>query len=255
MDNPSSRRTLLLLLFAAWVVIDVALVAASWNDRLPETATAVVALACFFAQFATLAGWLSLGDGPVLLRVAGCVGVFVLLLGAIAAGNPERSLGPDSFWLSAGGVFSLLTAALLSVVRGLGLRCRQRSQVATPRLQFSLLQIFLLTTVTAVALAILKLLSWRQPGSGSLHFALVVSSLAAFASATWLLMFRLPRLPGVFVVIATAPLFGALGGVLDQGDYLPWLAFTLLLAGGLALNLHVLLLGGYELTRFRTGSP
>jgi hypothetical protein len=253
-----SRRTLIGLLIIAWGVLDVAVVLAlrwfSENHATGETLMAVITLGCYFAQFATLAGWLPLGDGRPLVRGTLCVLTFFLLQGIIwLFGSNYHSA--EGIWFTIGSAYSLMVFAPLGVLRLLGVGCRlsETRGSGQGRLQFSILQIFLLTTGTAIVLSIVKQMRWNIPGGDVLEFVLITLALAAIAWITWLSVFRLPLAAGVIVPIAVAPLLGLVAASLENGQYWQWIGFTLITAAGLAINLLVLRVVGYELTRRSKG--
>lgn len=247
-----SRRTLIGLLIAAWGVVDLVLAMASrWineHHATGEMVMTVILLGCFFAQFATLAGWLPLGDGRFLMRGTLCVLAFFALQGLIwlVGSKYHRTEG---IWFTAGSVYSLMVFAPLGVLRLLGVGCRlsETRGSGQGRLQFSILQIFLLTTGTAIVLSIVKQMRWNIPGGDVLEFVLITLTLAAIAWITWLSVLRLPLVAGVIISLVVAPLLGLVAASLENGQYWPWIGFTLITAAGLAVNLLVLRVCGYEL--------
>lgn len=242
MNSPASRRLLLGLLVAAWLIVDVALAAAfrriSGSNPSMDTIAGVVLLGCYFGQIATLVGWLALGDGSWLVRTP-LVALGLVLLAGLALFHPDQMR--IARWLQLSLVYMGLVFIPLLSLRLFGVHCGERGDglSANVRLQFSIYQVLSLTTLVAVALAILR--------QAKLDLALIELALCGIAWVTWLALFRLPVLAAAPTVAGAAVLFGWLAGVAEGLDRGPWIAFSLIQAIVLAANLAVLRVAGYEL--------
>lgn len=257
MTPPSqSRRLLIGLLIVAWGVLDVVLtIALRWfseSHATGETLVLVIVLGCYFSQFATLAGWLPLGDGRLVVRLTFCVLTFFVLHGLFwfLGSRVMNAEGYVFMWAS---VYAALVVLVIGVLRLFGYRCTTTDQPegAAGPLQFSIRQIFWLTTGAAVVLAIVKHMPWNMPGSDLREFILITLILTDSALITWLSVFRLPVIIGTITPLVAALVHGLIAGGIEGHDYWPWIGFTLITALGLIINLQVLRVAGYSLTRCR----
>jgi len=247
--QPPPQRQLLILLIAAWAVLDLVLPASHTAARewFGDTLTAVVFWGILFGQFATLSAWLALGDGRWFLRWPATVFTFFLLHGLV------RLFGADhrqqEMWLGVSAAYAGMILVPLLGLRLFGWACRTRDTARSPRFQFSILQIIGLTTLVAATLGILRQVRVNIPNSGPIEFALIELSLAGIAWVACLAMLRLPLVGGWIVVIVVAPLLGWLAGVIEGSERGAWIGFATIQAVVFAFNLMVFRIAGYELRR------
>lgn len=244
------RPMLIVLLIAAWAIVDVLLAShGHWlGGRLgfeAEITVRVVLLGCYLAQLSTLAGWLALGGGRVIVRGTASACGFILLHGLLWLFNGDHG---NNIWLVVDSVFSVIVLGPLVAARAWGLRLHIAELPAdSPRFQFSIANILYLTTATAIVLAIGKGLSWSIPGNDWVSFLLIVVDLAAIAWITWISMFRFRPRRGLLVTVAAALLLGFVAAVLEPGEPMPWMGLALAESLGLASNLLVLGVCGYKI--------
>jgi hypothetical protein len=241
----SQKRLLLGLLAAAWLVVDLALGLAIRLESDRNLALIILFLGAVFAQQAAIAGWVPLGDGRVLVRLTTALAGATLLVAIIALSD---SHGMNEAMIGMAVTFQLMVMGTLAVARLLGYQCLVPEQSAPDaRVQFTILQIMLLTAAAALVMGVARNLRWAIPGKDVTEFVSIMITLSAMASIVWLAVMRLPLWLGLATAAVVAPLLGTVAWWLEGKEFFAWLGFTSVTAAGLCVNLIVLRVLGYRL--------
>lgn len=239
----------LVLLVVFWLLIDLVVVLYFKLDDIAvpvrhETMEGVTVWGLVFGQLAIVAGWTVLACGGVLRRITFATFAFFTLYGLTQLGENTHSL----FTVSS--IYFLLTMAGLCVVRiaGFSLQIREACPQASTW-QFSILQIMGLTTLVAIVLKLVSMVTATSIDTGPLEFTLLELTIASLAWIVWPAMMRLPLALGLPVALAVAPLLGWIAGTIEGSPLPEWLIFLTLQAAVQSLSLIVLRIAGYELVR------
>jgi hypothetical protein len=245
----TAGTTLLVWMMVVWTLIDL-IVFTAGRDHVPWVY--IVFQSIVLAQFATLAGWLALGDGGLLTRAI-CVAVAVLLGELMAhvnaaAGNDWR---PPTGEIAA--VFTVLILSLslpLVALTAFGWRCRHRDEASTSErpFQFRIAQVLVLTTVVAALLGLWRIMPeqtvWQM--MGIVVAALILSPLVV---AQWFLQLR-PRPRVMWIVALLVVLGNCVAAVIFLRREAPQAMLALALyVAALAANLALFRAWGYRLLR------
>lgn len=246
--TPLAVAGALLLLYL--LLIPIAPIVIGVTDHNPRDEAFIIApaIALLLAQWSLYSGWAVLGDGPWMPRFAAAVFGLVAPTFAIEWIVPGA---PLAVLLLLALAYASLVGLPLAIARGRGYRCRLPGEAAdaiTSR-QFSLRQIFGLTTVVAAMMTLVRLLGPLQSGGDLLVLILIFLSPAAITWAAFPLLLRAPLLPGSIGVLLLCGLIGGLLELLFLHRMEPWLTLSLMLNLGvlLILSLGALRLSGYLL--------
>jgi len=189
--------TAILWQLVVWTLVDFVL-----EVMLRDDATRfIVMFALAAGQYATLAGWLALGDGPVFVRL-----VFVLHAMLWTDLLTLEDFPPGGNAVLAAATIMVWSAGL-ALVRLLGWRCRlPEDSAAPPRLQFRIWHVLVLMTLLGLVLGGLRLVPEMHRREGR-AVSLVALCLGIVPWTHWIVQLR-PRLnialpAGLLVVVTT----------------------------------------------------
>lgn len=210
-------------------------------------AAALLLIYLLLAHWSLYSGWAVLGDGPWMPRLAAAVFGLVaptIAIEGIAPGAPLALL------LLLALAYAALVVIPLAIARTRGYRCRLPDEApdAITSRQFSLRQIFVLTTVVAVMLTLVRLIGPLTFGGDPFTILMIFLSPAVVTWAAFPLMLTARYLPGSLGVMAVS---GLVGGVLALLVYDRGLTVGIMLLLGLTLvvALGILRGSGYRLQR------
>jgi hypothetical protein len=251
--KPATQRwtagtTLLAWMMLVWTLFDMVLFAAL---RFDTPWLGVVLQSCILAQFATLAGWLALGDGNLLVRTI-CLAV-VALIGELMVRVAASAV--DSWWPQIGQTAAMLVASIimlslpLFVASLFGWRCRLADDRRTDGrpFQFRIAQVLVATAIVAALLGLWRVLPDHI--LGSMMFAAVSSLVVApLIASQWILQLR-PR-PGLvwYAALLVAAVYWLTTIVMFHRDPSA-IASLVLYAAALGVNLALFRAWGYRLLR------
>lgn len=211
----------------------------------------VVVFAVAAAQCATVAGWLALGDGTILLRLTFVVPAVVFT----AAWGPGRL-----HFAEAAGVVAIaivVWSAPLALLRWFGWSCRPADDEAGPQplrpSQFRIGHVLVLMTVLGVGLGVARLLPLRVL-EASVGLAAASGLVGVIPWALWLTFLQKENFgPLGMIIVAFAWVVPLLFNQLPPEDARNWTGLVLLSTMTLGLNLLILRAGGYRLVRAGSG--
>jgi hypothetical protein len=238
---------ILVWMMVAWTLVDLVLFATAYHVLWAR----VVLDALVVAQFATLAGWLALGDGELIVR-AFCVAVAVLIseLMAQAAGTADGSranLGEMAALVAT----HIVTVSLpLFAAATLGWRCRRNDESPTSErpFQFRIAQVLVLTAVVGAMLGLWRVMHERMVWM-TMFVGITALALSPLVAAQWFLQLR-PR-PGLVWLVALLVEIGYCAAAIlffYRGEPLV-IAALALYAATLGINLALFRVWGYRLLR------
>jgi hypothetical protein len=230
----------------AWMAIDGLLLAS--DDR--QWIVQLVESSCIAAQFATLAGWLALGDGRLPRR-----GSVVILAFFAAEWIAEIKFLAEGWQIEYGqpgagaAAFTGALAMPLAVARFFGWRCRlpDDQTPARPALQFQIRHVLVLTLVVALGLGLYRILPGLADTLAGVAAAALVLGILSWGP--WLGFLR-PHLE-VPIFLNIVILLGAFVVAASTAGREVGLAILAIMVhfAALTLNLYFFRAAGYRLVR------
>jgi len=247
---PLAVAAVLLLLYL--LLIPVAQVIINVPHRAHDSLI-VPAIALLLAHWSLYSGWAVLGDGPWMPRLAAAVFGLVaptIAIEWIAPGAPLALL------LLLALAYAALVAIPFAIARARGYRCRLPDETpdAITSRQFSLRQIFVLTTVVAAMLTLVRIMGRLDFGGEQFFLLLIFLSPAVITWGAFPLMLTTGQPLGSVGLVGLSALVGVALIVVGPPRPDREMTFALIMTLGvtLAVTLTALRLSGYRLRRQAT---